>query len=66
MVQCDGDKDSDGDFTVTLKYRFLSPSGVPLDGTERLLRNDLDKHRLPRPGAPVAILYAHDGCHRAL
>ncbi len=51
---------------VEVRYSFLTPSGQKVLGTQYQNRNDLNEQTLPRPGTPLAILYAADNYFRAL
>jgi hypothetical protein len=53
-------------YRLTVQYEFLSPSGVLLSGKQNAQRDDLRHSLLPRPGAPVAVLYADDRHYKML
>ncbi len=50
--------DSDDDYIVTVEYAFRAPDdGTLIIGKQSGTRNDLKRERLPRQGAPVAVMY---------
>jgi hypothetical protein len=72
VTASDLSRDSDGDYSLTIHYRFTSPqTGAILVGKESATRNDLrtdkkkEEHTTSplRFGTPVAILYAADREH---
>ncbi|MCC7451225.1 MAG: DUF3592 domain-containing protein [Anaerolineae bacterium] len=66
VVSCKGSSDSDGDYTIKLKYRFCSPTGRDVSKQESHIRNDLKGVLPPAPGTPVAVLYADDSCYQVI
>jgi hypothetical protein len=66
IVKCTGDMGED-DYTVTLQYRFRSPtSGKILRGKMTRTRNDLGRALLPDPGMPVMVLHRDDRTYMVL
>lgn len=66
LVACGGRIDQDGDYKVTFRYRFRSPTGRVITGQIREIRNDLRGKALPRAGTPVAVYYRSDRAYRML
>lgn len=55
-----------GQYYVRLRYKFKTPGDKELTGQARMWRDDLRGKELPRPGSPVAVLYARDRMYRLL
>jgi hypothetical protein len=53
-------------FKLTIRYRFVSPSGIELFGRQSEARDDLAYQALPKPGTPVAVLYLDDKHYKML
>jgi hypothetical protein len=53
-------------YTITLRYRFRTPTGKDLTGHSSQAREDLKSAPLPQPGDPVGILYVSDSLYRLL
>lgn len=66
IITCKGRRDDDGDFKITVEYRFRTPSGAIIVGQVRQLRNDLKQAALPAPGTPVVVAYHRTGTHELL
>jgi hypothetical protein len=67
IVRCSGSTDSDGDYALTLRYRFRSPeSGAWLEGSDTQVRKDLKEGPLPAAGRPVQVVYLDDDTYMAL
>jgi hypothetical protein len=67
IVLASGRRDGDGDYNLTVKYRFRSPqTGKWIQATRRKGRDDLEHKPLPEPGTQVHVLYIDDRTHQAL
>jgi hypothetical protein len=66
VIACAGLRDGDGDFILTLRYRFRDPSGAVITDQLTEIRNDLKDAPLPLPGAPLAVYYRDAQTHRLL
>lgn len=67
IIRCSGYKDSDGDFTVALRYGFRSPqTGMRIEGKDTQIRKDLKGEPLPPPGTAVHILHLDDETYMVL
>jgi hypothetical protein len=53
-------------YTITLRYKFRTPTGKELTGRTSQVREDLKSAALPKPGDPVGVLYVSDGLYRLL
>jgi hypothetical protein len=51
---------------ILLHYRFMTPDGRTLTGTQRKSRLDLRAQLPPGAGTPIRVLYAGDDAHVAL
>jgi hypothetical protein len=60
IINATGRRGSKGAYTVTLHYRFRTPSGEISEKKSTANRPDLRKMPLPPPGTPVLVLYVHD------
>jgi hypothetical protein len=61
VIEASAKNDSDGDYRVTLDYRFVAPDGERMAASASRIRNDLRGEALPRPGTPLVVQYADDG-----
>lgn len=67
IVDCQGRKDSEGDFQLSVTYAFTSPqTGQRITKKEKHQRNDLVRAKLPHRGTPAMILYMNDKLFRLL
>ena len=67
IVRCSGSTDSDGDYSLTVRYRFRSPvSGAWIEGSDSQVRNDAKNDPMPAVGKPVQIVYLDDETYMAL
>ena len=67
IITCSGYKDSDGDFTVALRYGFRSPqTGARIEDKDSQIRKDLKAAPLPPPGTAVHVLYLDDETYMVL
>ncbi|MGD8475062.1 MAG: DUF3592 domain-containing protein [Anaerolineae bacterium] len=58
IVRCSGERDSDGDFALEVRFGFRSPhTGAWIEGKDSQTRKDLEGKALPSPGTPVHVLY---------
>ena len=53
-------------YTITLRYKFRTPTGKELTGRTSQVREDLKSAALPKPGDPVGVLYVSDALYRLL
>lgn len=53
-------------YTITMRYKFRTPTGKELTGHSGQVREDLKNTPLPKPGDPVGVLYVSDGLYRLL
>jgi hypothetical protein len=61
IVGCFGDRDSDGDFVLEVRFGFRSPqTGTWIESKDSQTRKDLEGRPLPPPGTPVHMLYLDD------
>jgi hypothetical protein len=61
IVGCSGDRDSDGDFVLEVRFGFRSPlTGMWIEGKDSQTRKDLEGKPLPPPEMPVHVLYLDD------
>ncbi len=67
VIHCSGYKDSDGDFTVALRYGFHSPqTGARIEDRDTQIRKDLKGEPLPPPGTAVHVLFLDGETYLAL
>lgn len=67
IVSIKGHTNSDDDYIITVEYAFRAPDdGTLIIGKQRHTRNDLKRERLPRQGAPVAVIYRNKNHYRML
>lgn len=45
---------------IYVKYQFLTPAGITIQGEQKKSRSDLRGHPLPPPGTSVKVLYVDD------
>jgi hypothetical protein len=61
IVRSSSDRDSDGDFTLEVRFGFHSPhTGAWIEGKDSQTRKDLEGKPLPPPGTPIHVLYLND------
>ena len=67
VVRCSGEVDGDGDYVLTVGFRFNSPqTGQWIQGRDSQIRNDLKGEAPPPPGTSVHVLYLDDGTYMIL
>jgi hypothetical protein len=66
VVQTKGERDSDGDYQLTVQYRLQAPDGRILTGSVSRIRNELAGEPPIVPGTPLAILYCPPSTVRVL
>jgi len=66
IVASRGAEDADGDYKVTLRYRFRSPGGRMITDQWGQVRNDWRGRKLPVPGTRVMVDYRSDSTYRLL
>lgn len=66
ITSAGGEKDSDGDYMITVCYQFQAPDAALLAGKESRLRNDLKDGLTAPPGTPVRIWYAAPALFRLI
>lgn len=60
LIECKKNVYSE-DFTVSARFRFVSPAGKTIEAESPLTRrDDLEKQPLPAPGTPVHVYYVDD------
>jgi len=58
ITTCAAEQQSENSFTVRVGYHFVDPSNSRMKrGTATVMRADLHKTALPKPGTPVWVLY---------
>lgn len=58
ITTCAAEQQSENSFTVRVGYHFVDPTNSRMKrGTATVLRADLHKTALPKPGTPVWVLY---------
>lgn len=65
VLACTG-SDIGNRYTITLRYKFRTPTGKELTGRTSQVREDLKSAALAKPGDPVGVLYVSDGLYRLL
>jgi hypothetical protein len=66
LLGCTSQKDSKGNLTITICYRFQTPTGDTLEREASRQRNDLKSAALPHAGTPIVVVYASDKLYQVL
>jgi hypothetical protein len=66
LVGCTSDKDSKGNLTITIRYRFQTLAGRTFERIASRQRNDLKGAALPGAGTPIVVVYASDELYQLL
>jgi hypothetical protein len=66
LLSCTSSKDSKGNLTIVMRYRFQTLTGHTFDRSASRQRNDLKGAVLPQAGTPIVVVYVSDVLYQVL